>query len=310
MKEEIIERAVALGFATVGFCRAVRPTGHIRLEQWLVAGFHGSMSYMERHKHFRSDPSQLLPGAKSIVAVTLNYYQEASAEAGRPRIARYALGRDYHKVMRGKLRSLSRYVESLAPEVSCRACVDSAPILEREFAHMAGLGWFGKNTMLIDTRRGSWFFIGLLLTTLEIEPDQPTIGGCGTCKACVDACPTSAIVSMDGRWQVDSRKCISYLTIEHKGPFTSEQREKVGDWTFGCDVCQEVCPFNAPRPHHPERAVRSETADFLRKREWPRLTHLAQVSREEWDELTAGSAVRRAGHEGLRRNALANLENG
>lgn len=195
------------------------------------------------------------------------------------------------------------------PNEKWRICVDSAPILERDYAQQAGLGWIGKNTMLIDSHRGSWFFIGVVLSTLEIEPDTPAIGGCGTCTKCIDACPTQAIVKSGDRWQIDARRCISYITIEHRGPFNEEQSKMVGDWTFGCDVCQEVCPFNAPRSGHPQRAVQTNVQDFLKPRDWPTLETLTKMDREQWDALTQGSAVRRAGHDGLARNAAANLKN-
>jgi epoxyqueuosine reductase len=187
--------------------------------------------------------------------------------------------------------------------------VDSAPIMERDFAQLAGLGWFGKNTMLINSRRGSWFFIGVLLTTVEFEPDESAVGGCGSCRECIDACPTGAIVHEDGRWQVDARSCISYLTIEHRGAIDPNLMPKMGEWTFGCDVCQEVCPFNAPRESQPERARETKVQDFLNRRPFPSLTELAMLDPKGWDELTQGSAIRRTGLDGLSRNAEINLRN-
>ena len=255
---------------------------------------------MKRH------PASLLPGCQSVIAVSLNYNQSNSAAPGHPKIARYALGRDYHKVIHSKLARLSEAVSETAPGSTSRACVDSAPIFERDFANLAGLGWFGKNTCLIDSKRGSWFFIGILLTTAELEPDKPAIGACGTCRACIDACPTGAIVFTDGRWQVDSRQCISYQTIEHPGPLT----QKLHGWTFGCDVCQEVCPFNKPRESQPLRAKPTREHDFLSRRTWPSLTELAQISGPDWDRISPGSPMRRAGLEGIRRNAQRNLDEG
>ena len=191
----------------------------------------------------------------------------------------------------------------------CRPCVDSAPVFERDYAHLAGLGWFGKNTMLIDSRRGSWFFLGLILTTARWEPDAPAEGGCGTCTRCIDACPTGAIVLSDGRWSVDARRCVSYLTIEHEGPIEPTLAKGIGDWTFGCDVCQEVCPFNAERASQPMRGARATEADLLLHREWPSLAEIETMPHEVWDRLTQGSPVRRAGLEGLRRNARINRAN-
>ena len=267
------------------------------------------MAYLEKQLPLKSSPLELLPEAQSIVAVALNYGQPNPVRAGYPRIARYALGRDYHKVLRGKLKRLAAWIEAAHPGAKCRPCVDSAPIFERDYANLAGLGWFGKNTCLIDSKRGSWFFIGLLLTSVPFDLDSPSKGSCGTCRKCIEACPTGAIVLDDGRWQIDSRSCISYLTIEHKGPFSNGTLEKVGDWTFGCDICQEVCPFNEPRASQRLRSVKTKELDFLTPRTMPKLSNLAELAHEEWDLLTQGSAIRRAGFEGLKRNAKANLAN-
>jgi epoxyqueuosine reductase len=268
------------------------------------------MRYLEEHLPLKAHPEQLLTGVRSVVAVTLNYAQPNPPVPGQPRIAKYAQGRDYHKVLRGKLKRLGQWIELVEPGAVCRPCVDSAPVFERDYARLAGLGWFGKNTMLIDSKRGSWFFIGLLLTTAEFPADAPAEGGCGTCRRCIDACPTGAIVFRDGRWQIDARRCISYLTIEHRGEIAPELAAGMGDWTFGCDVCQDVCPFNQPRANQPLRAATTTEPDFLARREWPSLVELAQIAEPQWDEVTRGSPVRRTGVEGLRRNARINLENG
>lgn len=301
--------ALELGFATVGICDAAPSAGITAYADWLANARHGTMSYLAKSSDLRADPRALLPSCRSVVAVTLNYAQPNPPVPGQPRIATYALGRDYHKVLRSKLRKLERWLQAMHPGVETRACVDSAPILERDFAHLAGLGWFGKNTLLIDSRRGSWFFIGLLLTSLHFEPDLPSMGSCGSCMRCVEACPTGAIIQENRRWQVDARHCISYLTIEHKGDIEPELAAKMGAWTFGCDVCQEVCPFNEPRASQPLRAAKASEPDFLTGRAWPGLNELAQISHEDWDGLTRGSAVRRTGLLGLRRNARINLEN-
>lgn len=300
-------KALELGFDTVGVCDAVSPPHLDAYREWLSKGRHGTMSYLEKQLPLKGSPQSLLPGASSVIAVGLNYSQPNPQALGQPRIAKYALGRDYHKVLRGKLRSLSRWMEQQYPEIRTRACVDSAPIMERDFAQLAGLGWFGKNTMLIDSRRGSWFFIGLLLSTARFHTDAPAVGSCGKCKACVDACPTGAIVFEEGRWQVDARRCVSYLTIEHRGAISPEFNSAVGDWTFGCDICQEVCPFNGERRSQPDRSSTTGETDFLRRRDWPSLRQLSSISREEWDLQTRGSAVRRAGWEGLKRNAALNI---
>lgn len=300
------EQARACGFELVGIAAAGASQTHHQYVSWLDRGMHGEMAYLARSVALREDVRNLLPTARSVMAVGAFYSPAAPAQG--PKIARYALGRDYHKALRMRLRRLDRW---LGAEVGAesRVCVDSAPVLEREWAQRAGLGWFGKNTCLIHSRKGSWFVIGLLLTSADLEPDLPAEGGCGQCRACIEACPTGAIVQADGRWQVDARTCVSYLTIEKRGPFSAGQARAVGDWTFGCDVCQEVCPFNAPRPNQPERAPEPVIGDFAPRGPWPSLEEVAKIGQEEWDRLTQGSAVRRAGLEGLHRNASANIEN-
>lgn len=300
-------KALELGFTTVGVCLPIPPPHFEAYREWISNGLNGTMAYLANHLDLRSSPLELLPSARSVIAVTLNYNQPLNHKSGAPKIARYALGRDYHRVLRTKLRRLETWIKESHSGADSRVCVDSAPILEREYAHMAGLGWFGKNTCLIDSKRGSWFFIGLLLSSVPYQPDEPSAGGCGTCRKCIDACPTGAIVKRNETWQVDARRCISYLTIEHKGEISQELAEKVGDWTFGCDICQEVCPFNEPRASQPLRALLTEEPGFLNRRDWPSLSQLTQIPVEDWEKITPGSPVRRAGHEGLKRNAKINL---
>jgi epoxyqueuosine reductase len=306
-KDELKTAARDLGFSAVGVCDAA-PAPHLDFfDRWTARGHHASMEWLAASRPLRSDPRAILPGAQSVIAVALDYNRPNPPVPGQPRIARYALGRDYHKVLRGKLKRLAALLE--AEGHAARPCVDSAPVFERDFARLAGLGWFGKNTMLIDSQRGSWWFIGLLLTTASFEPDPPAEGGCGTCTRCIDACPTGAIVFADGRWGVDSRRCISYLTIEHEGPIEKDLASKMGEWTFGCDVCQEVCPFNAERASQPLRGSRATDPDLLTRRQWPSLEAIEALPDDEWDLLTRGSPVRRTGLEGLRRNARINLDN-
>lgn len=299
---ELANLVEAEGFELWGVCAVQSPPHIEEYRAWLNADRHGEMEYLARHEPLKQDPQTLLPGARSMLVVALNYNQPPPDD---PKIARYALGRDYHKVLRQKLDR----IKARLPGGEHRVCVDSAPLMERDFAQLAGIGWFGKNTMIINSRRGSWFVLGFLLTTLDLPPSEPAVGGCGTCTRCIDACPTGAILFADDRWQVDARQCISYLTIEHRGPFTPEQSRMIGEWTFGCDVCQNVCPFNEPRVTQPERATQTQEKDFLNRKQWPKLTQLAQIEHQEWDELTQGSPVRRAGYEGLLRNVRSNLEN-
>lgn len=301
--ESLKLEANRLGFELCGVAAAVETPHIAAYRRWLERGFHGEMGYLAEHLSLKIHPENLLPGVRSVIAVGLNYNQPNPPREGQPRIARYAQGRDYHKVIRAKLRRLAEWIERECPGAECRPCVDSAPICERDFANLAGLGWFGKNTMLINSQRGSWFFLGILLTTAEFKPDAPAVGGCGTCRRCIEACPTGAIVNADGRWQVDARSCISYLTIEHDGEIPPTLAERMAGWTFGCDICQEVCPFNQPRENNPLRAEITREPDFLLRRDWPSLEEIENLPYETWDVLTQGSPVRRTGLEGLKRNA-------
>lgn len=307
LTQSLLERARAEGFALAGVCSAQAPVSLGVFADWTESGKHGTMNYLPRSMALRADPSTLLPGARSILAVGLPYQQPNPTTPGQPRIAAYALGRDYHKTIRAKLRRVVPVLIDAGHQV--RICVDSAPVLEREYAQRAGLGWFGKNTCLIDSRTGSLFLIGLVLTTAELHASAPAIGGCGTCTACIDACPTGAIVQAGNVWQVDARRCVSYLTIEHKGEIDPDLRTGIGDWTFGCDVCQSVCPFNQPRGSQPQRARVTTEPDLLAVRQWPSLYELARIEPESWDEATRGSAVRRTGLAGIRRNAEICIEN-
>lgn len=278
------------GFELVGVTSAAPSQSVGAYSQWIDRGFHGEMMYLADHLTAKQDPRYLLPSAQSIVMVGLNYYQPGPSN---PKIARYALGRDYHRVIRNKLRGIA----DLLPGES-RICVDSAPLLEREYAHRAGLGWFGKNTLLINSQRGSWFLLGALLCSDKLVFDEPSSGGCGSCRACIDACPTGAIVNLNDRWQVDARVCISYQTIERRGPEIDDSH----GWLFGCDVCQEVCPFNSVRESQPLRSQITQEPDF-QPRSWPTTEEILNLTEPEWDLLTAGSPVRRSGFEGLNRNA-------
>ncbi len=291
--------AHALGFELVGFAPATRPPNADSFLLWLAQGYAGEMDYMERTAQVRTDPTALLPDAKSAIVVGLNYAPETLPETAY-RIARYALGDDYHTVIRSKLETLLSAIQSVEPTAQGRVCVDSAPILERDFAWLAGLGWYGKNTCLINTYRGSYFFIGVLLITVELAYDHPALGGCGTCRKCLDACPTGALVEP---YRLDARLCISYLTIENRSAIPTELREGVGDWLFGCDICQEVCPFNHPRPHQPLRAVPTKEARF-QPRALPSLSEVLMMDEAEFLKRFQGSAVRRAKWRGLVRNAL------
>jgi epoxyqueuosine reductase len=230
--------ALRLGFSAAGIAPAgpASPAAVGACRRWLDAGMHGEMAYMARNAALREDPSGLLPGARSAVVVALNYHRP---EAGS--IASYARGTDYHDVVRARLERLLDFVRERRPEVNGRVCVDTAPILERDLAARAGLGWVGKNTSLITPGVGSWFFLGELLLDIEIPPDEPIPDHCGSCRRCLDACPTAAFA---GPGVLDARRCISYLTIELKGPIPRQLRPQMGTLIFGCDICQAVCPHN------------------------------------------------------------------
>ncbi|MCC7435434.1 MAG: tRNA epoxyqueuosine(34) reductase QueG [Methanoregulaceae archaeon] len=294
--DELEAKVRALGFTRFGIADATPAESIDAYRSWLDRGYHGSMDYLRRHAELKTSPESLLPGVRSVIAVGLDYYQPD--DGVRPRVARYAWGRDYHRIFRRRLSRLVREISSSEPDARFRITVDSAPILEREYAHRAGLGWFGKNTMLIDSRRGSWFLIGLVLTTLELPASTRSLGGCGICTSCIDACPTGAIVNVEGAWQVDARQCISYLTIEAP----QEADSRIGDWLFGCDVCQEVCPFNHPGPRQPDRATPTQDPDLVTKSALVQMDRnaLSRLSLAEWDATTIGSPLRRQGYDGFR----------
>lgn len=296
-KSAIIHRAKELGFDSITFAKAEHmDTEARRLEDWLSGSNHGTMGYMENHFDLRTDPTKLVPGAKTVISLMYNYHtSKAQKDADAPKIATYAYGRDYHKVIKKKLKHLMHWMRENIGEVNGRAFVDSAPVLERDWAKRSGLGWVGKHTLLLNPKKGSYFFLAEIICDLEISPDYPIKDHCGTCTRCIDACPTEAI-SSDG-YVMDGSKCISYLTIEKKDEIPAEYKDLMGGYMFGCDICQQVCPWNRFAKQHNE-------ADFEPKEE------LLNMSRKDWVEITEdvfdqlfyGSAVKRTKYEGLKRN--------
>jgi epoxyqueuosine reductase len=290
--------ALRLGFDRVGVAPAVAPPGYSRYLDWLAAGHAAGMTYLETNGPLRAHPDRLLDGVRSVVMVSLVY--------GRPdptvpaptqgKVARYARGGDYHERLWRPLEALLEWLRQFRPDVQGRAIADSAPLLDREFARIAGLGWFGKNTMLIDCRLGSFTVLGALLVDVELDPDPPQDRGhCGTCTRCLDACPTDAFAAP---YVLDARRCISYWTIEHRGPIDDTMADRLDGWVFGCDVCQDVCPWNrkAPAGRAPELQPR------------PELSHvdlLAWLARDPADfgASIKGTALARARRSGLLRNA-------
>ena len=291
------EEAYRLGFSFVGISKAefMDPEAR-RLEAWLNQGYHGKMAYMENHFEKRVDPTKLVPGAKSVVSLLYNYFpKETQKDPEAPKLARYAYGEDYHFVLKHKLKDLLKYLQQEIGEVDGRVFVDSAPVLERDWAKRSGLGWIGKNTLLIHPKAGSYFFLAELIIDLELEADGLIKDYCGTCTRCIDACPTDAIP--EGGYLLDGSKCISYLTIELREAIDEQFGSQMENWMFGCDICQEVCPWNRFSSPHSEPAF-DPHPDLL------------EMSRSDWLDLTEEtfrtvfkrSAVKRAKYEGLKRN--------
>jgi epoxyqueuosine reductase len=281
---------LACGVARAGFLEQEAP----RLEQWLRQGKHGTMGYMERNFDLRLDPTKLVPGARSVISLAYNYFTPPlQTEADAPKLSTYAYGRDYHKVVKKRLKPLMSFIEEQFGQVDMRAFVDSAPVLEKAWAERAGIGWRGKHTNVIRQGAGSFFFLCELITDLELEPDAPAMDHCGTCRRCIDACPTDAITP----YGVDGSRCISYLTIELKEAIPQEFSERMAGWAFGCDICQQVCPWNRFSASHqePEFAPKSELMG-LSAQEWNGMTEVV------FDRLFEGSAVKRTKYTGLRRN--------
>jgi epoxyqueuosine reductase len=289
--------AERLGFGWVGFARAeqMQPEAR-RLEAWLNQGFQGEMSYMERNFEVRTDPRRLVEGAKTVVSLVYNYYtDEKQTDADAPKISKYAYGKDYHDIIKVKLRELLAFIHTEIGEVAGRCFVDSAPILERDWAQRAGMGWTGKNTLLIHPKKGSFFFLAELVLDLELCYDDPMRDFCGTCTRCIDACPTAAI-SPEG-YLVDGSKCISYLTIELRNALPAEFLGKMDNWAFGCDVCQDVCPWNRfSKPHAEPNFEPHPDLLHLKKQDWIELTE------DVFKQIFQKSAVKRAKFAGLQRN--------
>jgi len=281
---------ISCGISRAEFLESEAP----RFESWLNNGYNGKMAYMENHFDKRLDPSKLVPGAKSVISLLVNYYPKEQQEVERPKISKYAYGFDYHDVIKTKLALFTQKLTEEFGEFQYRYFVDSAPVLERALAANSGLGWIGKHSLLLSKKRGSFFFIGQIICDLDLEYDSPVTDHCGTCTACIDACPTEAIV--EDR-VVDSNKCISYLTIELRDEIPSEFRTNMKDWAFGCDICQDVCPWN--RFSEPttiqEFDIRSEISSFSLK-DW------LSVDENSFRRIFKKSAIKRTKYSGFRRN--------
>ena len=295
-----------LGFSAVGFASIRLDEAENELMAWLAAGYHGGMDYMARHGVTRARPGELLPGTACVISARMDYLPEAAeswanlAEPDRAYISRYALGRDYHKLIRGRLQQLGARIEQATGPCAFRAFTDSAPVMEVELARNAALGWKGKHTLLLD-RSGSWFFLGELFVDLPFTPDPPSANHCGTCQACIDICPTQAILAP---YRLDARRCISYLTIEHAGAIPLELRPLMGNRIYGCDDCQLACPWN-------RFARATGNADFQPRNQLDTATllELFAWSEAEFLHQHEGSAIRRIGHERWLRNIAVALGN-
>lgn len=293
-RSEVKSFARSLGFESVGFAR-IEPVAKESIDnfrQWIACRRNGDMAYLERYEEIREDPALLLADARTMIVVTLNYYPHRLQSPNHPQFAYYAYGNDYHDVMRRRLLSLGDYIRQKYGG-NCRPCVDTAPICERYWAVKAGLGFIGKNSQLIIPGKGSYFFLGEIITTVDFYPDQPCTLSCGDCNECVKACPGAAI---RGNCQIDARKCLSYLTIEHRGVFPSETH--LGNHVYGCDECQKACPLN-------KFAQPTEIAEFAPSEKFLNLDRNAilTMTPERFSDIFRHSAVKRTKLEGLRRNA-------
>ena len=291
----IKSKSVDLGFISCGISKAdFLEDEAANLENWLKNEMHGEMSYMERNFDMRLDPRKILNGAKSVISLTYNYYTDKLQKDGNFKISKYAFGTDYHFVIREKLKNLLFLIKEKVGDINGRVFVDSAPILERAWAKKSGLGWIGKNTNLISKNVGSFFFLCEIIVDIELDYDYSTTDHCGTCTACIDACPTNAIVEP---YKVDGSRCISYLTIELKENMPEYAKDSYDNWIFGCDICQDVCPWNKfSKPHNEPLFNADEKFLSMSKNEW------LEITKETFDKVFEDSPVKRTGYDGLKRN--------
>jgi epoxyqueuosine reductase len=288
--ERIKHQARVLGFELVGISSA-DPHQHVPFfDQWLSKEYDASMAYLGRRRDERADPQLILPGAKTLICCGINYHQKIpdsrqAEKKGHGWVAQYALGDDYHEIVLEKLKTLERFIRTnIDADAQMKSYVDTGPLLERSYAHRAGLGWIGKNTMLIDRQMGSFFFLGEIMTNLDLLPDKPKADHCGQCTACLDACPTDALTP----YEMDANRCISYLTIEHREEIAPELQDQMGHHLVGCDICQEVCPWNKDAPHHADAGF-AMRAEMLQ----PNLKKLEALNEGALHDFTRASAARR-----------------
>ncbi len=308
LTQQIQAHANELGFELVGITPAAHSETIARYREWIENGYAGKMHYLEKHLSLKSDVRQLLAEAKSVMSLAMNYYtldppKALTQDPGRGQISRYAWGDDYHELIRERLLELVTFIRQTAEsELKTRVCVDTAPILEREYAQKAGIGWIGKNTNLIHWRSGSWYFLAEVLVSIVLESDTPDLrGSCGTCTRCIEACPTDAIVEPN---LLDSRLCISYLTIELKESIPKALRPEIGNLIFGCDICQEVCPWNSKAVSTTEPGFQPRDGNLA-----PKLLSLVGMTQQEFSRRFKGSPIKRAKRRGFLRNVLVAIGN-
>ena len=299
LAKEIKDRALELGFSKVGIAPAERlEADSARLSDWLAGGYHGSMGWMAQNFQRRVDPGAVLPGARSIVSVAMNYYtpDRHSDDPATGKVSRYAWGDDYHGVLEERLKQLLAFVRQREPRAAGKVYVDTGPVMEKLWAQRAGIGWEGKHTNVITEEYGSWVFLGEMILDIGLDYDEPSVDRCGTCTLCIEACPTQAIIEP---YLLDSNRCISYLTIEHRGAIARELGEQFDRWVYGCDICQDVCPWNSKfsKPTDLEAFAPRE------QNKAPRLSDLASLSEEEFTARYRKSAMKRTKRAGMIRNA-------
>ena len=295
---EVKQKAKDLGFELVGIAPIGPFPEAVFYPKWLESGYAGEMRYLERQKAGRMDPQSVLPGARSVIVCAMNYNTNRPLTAYdrlRAWVSRYAWGEDYHQTLHEKLEELSRWIEESSLHRT-RTYVDTGPLLERVYAKYAGVGWFGKNTCIMHEKEGSWLFLGCILTDFELPYDTPVPDRCGTCTRCLEACPTGAIIEP---YVLDSRKCISYTTIELRGDIPQADRPGIGHHLFGCDICQDVCPWNRKSRYSANPAFQPKEGLF-----WPEIEKLLDINEDEWRQLIRGTAMKRAKVKGLLRNLM------
>ena len=295
----IKDESKRLGFSSCGISKARFLSEEAdNFEKWLTKGYQGSMSYLEKNIDKRLDPRLLVPGSKSVISLSYNYFPPKKLiEENNFIISKYAYGKDYHKVLKKKLKKLFASIREKIGEIEGRVFVDSAPIHERAWAKLSGLGWVGKNSLLINENKGSYFFLAEIICDLELEYDEPVLNRCGSCTRCIDACPTDAITEAQ---VIDAKKCISYLTIENKENIPEELNGSLTDSIFGCDICQDVCPWNKrSTPHNEKEFLPNKELKKLKRKDW------IEITEETFNKIFEGSAVKRTKYKGLTRNIKA-----